>query len=106
MNDWLVSVPGPVRFQETPLPEASFMTTAVMVIDLPWSVCVEEADIATEIGGADVEQEDANATASNATRLAKLLPIRLGFSSAFGRDVFTGCALAPGAALSTVSNLK
>jgi hypothetical protein len=51
VNDWLVSAPGPVRFQETPLPEESFVTTAVMVIDLPWSVCVEEADIATEIGG-------------------------------------------------------
>ena len=103
MNDWLVSVPGPVRFQETPLPEESFVTTAVMVIDLPWSVCVEEADIATEIGGAEVEQEDANATASNATRLAKLLRIRLGLSSAFGCDVFTGCALASGAALRTVT---
>src|SRR5580704_118486 len=60
-----------------------------MVIDLPWSVCVEEADIATEIGGAEVEQEDANATASNATRLAKLLRIGLGFSSAFACNVFT-----------------
>jgi hypothetical protein len=81
VNDWLVSVPGPVRFQETPLPEESFVTTAVMVIDLPWSVCVEEADIATEIGGAEVEQEDANATASNATRLAKATadPSRLRF---------------------------
>ena len=83
MNDWLVSVPGPVRFQETPLPEESFVTTAVMVIDLPWSVCVEEADIVTEIGGAEVEQEDANATASNATRLAKLLRIRLGLQFRF-----------------------
>jgi len=38
---------------------------AVTLTDSPWSVCIAEADIWTEIGGAELEQEHARAMAKN-----------------------------------------
>lgn len=67
----MVSDPGPIKLHETPLPDESFVTIAVMVTDLPWSVCAEDAERPMEICGAgELEQEDANVTASNAVKTA------------------------------------
>jgi len=71
VSDWLVSDPGPVKLHETPLPDGSFVTFAVMLTDRPWSVCAEDAESPTEIGGLELEQEDAKVTASNAMNPAR-----------------------------------